>query len=355
MPIPRLVRACLVLSVAAAGLAVTAPAAQAQATRTWVSGVGDDVNPCSRTAPCKTFAGAISKTASGGVINVIDDGGYGAVTITKPITIDGTGHLASILVVGTPGVTINAPTDAQVVLRDIDIKSTNTGEGTCGATTGVNIIGAASVRLDDVRIAGFTTAVGGSFANSPVDAFLDLSVNDARINDNCTAGIGLAPAAGHAVRLALDSSTITGSNTALSVGAGAEAWVSNTRMYLNNTGLDRPGGTIHSACGNQVAGNATDGTFTDDLCGKVTTPTTTPTTPPTTTTPAPAPTYCTVPSLKKKSAARAGAALTAAGCTLGKVTRKHAGTKLRGKVITQAVEAGIEVKPGTAVGVVIGK
>ena len=36
--------------------------AQAQATRTWVSGVGDDVNPCSRTAPCKTFAGAISKT-----------------------------------------------------------------------------------------------------------------------------------------------------------------------------------------------------------------------------------------------------------------------------------------------------
>jgi len=40
-----------------------AATAQAQATRTWVSGVGDDVNPCSRTAPCKTFAGAISKTA----------------------------------------------------------------------------------------------------------------------------------------------------------------------------------------------------------------------------------------------------------------------------------------------------
>ena len=47
-----------------APLLASAPA-HAQATRTWVSGVGDDVNPCSRTAPCKTFAGAISKTAAG--------------------------------------------------------------------------------------------------------------------------------------------------------------------------------------------------------------------------------------------------------------------------------------------------
>src|SRR6059036_1925940 len=67
-----------------------ATAAQAQATRTWVSGVGDDVNPCSRTAPCKTFAGAISKTAVNGEINCLDPGGFGAVTISKGLTIDGT-------------------------------------------------------------------------------------------------------------------------------------------------------------------------------------------------------------------------------------------------------------------------
>ena len=72
--------------------------AHAQATRTWVSGVGDDANPCSRTAPCKTFAGAISKTAAGGEIDALDPAGYGAVTITKSITIDGTGTLASVLV-----------------------------------------------------------------------------------------------------------------------------------------------------------------------------------------------------------------------------------------------------------------
>src|SRR5271154_130336 len=89
-----------------AGLA-TAPA-HAQATRTWVSGVGDDVNPCSRTAPCKTFAGAISKTAAAGEIDVLDPGGFGALTITKAITLDGGGgQVASILVSGTPGITVN--------------------------------------------------------------------------------------------------------------------------------------------------------------------------------------------------------------------------------------------------------
>src|SRR6266498_2932653 len=95
--------------------------ANAQATRTWVSGVGDDVNPCSRTAPCKTFAGAISKTASPGIINCLDPGGFGAVTITKAIQIDCTGTLGSILSSGVQGVVVNALTTQNVVLRNIDI------------------------------------------------------------------------------------------------------------------------------------------------------------------------------------------------------------------------------------------
>src|SRR5258705_5331252 len=86
MRIRRMTRHVLsiaILTVAASSLA------QAQATRTWVSGVGDDANPCSRTAPCKTFAGAISKTAKDGEIDALDPAGFGAVTITKSITIDG--------------------------------------------------------------------------------------------------------------------------------------------------------------------------------------------------------------------------------------------------------------------------
>src|SRR5258708_18213773 len=89
-----------------------------QASRTWVSGVGDDANPCSRTAPCKTFAGAISKTAPGGEIDALDPGGFGAVTITKGITIDGGGgHVASFLVSGTNGIVVQAGANDIVILR----------------------------------------------------------------------------------------------------------------------------------------------------------------------------------------------------------------------------------------------
>src|ERR1700757_2585106 len=94
--------------------------AQAQASRTWVSGVGDDVNPCSRTAPCKTWAGAISKTANGGEIDALDPGGFGAVTITKSITLDGGGgQVASTRVAGTSGINVVAqPTDV-VTIRNV--------------------------------------------------------------------------------------------------------------------------------------------------------------------------------------------------------------------------------------------
>ncbi len=98
-------------------LLLSASVASAQASRTWVSGVGDDANPCSRTAPCKTFAGAISKTAAGGKISVLDPGGYGAVTITKSITINGAGTLAGILAAGTNGIVVNALATDTVVIK----------------------------------------------------------------------------------------------------------------------------------------------------------------------------------------------------------------------------------------------
>src|SRR3984885_10321859 len=102
--------------------AAIAPA-HAQATRTWISGVGDDANPCSRTAPCKTWAGAISKTSAGGEIDALDPGGFGALTITKSITLDGGGgQVASLLTVGTNGITINAATTDVVILRNLDFQ-----------------------------------------------------------------------------------------------------------------------------------------------------------------------------------------------------------------------------------------
>lgn len=129
------------------GLAGTA---SAQATRTWVSGVGDDVNPCSRTAPCKTFAGAISKTQDGGIISALDPGGYGSVTITKSITLDGSGTNASLLAAGTSGVTISGviPAGAEVFLRNLTIEGQ--------LSTGVRILGAAAVHLENVTITDVT-------------------------------------------------------------------------------------------------------------------------------------------------------------------------------------------------------
>src|ERR1700761_5485057 len=97
--------------------------AHAQASRTWVSGVGDDVNPCSRTAPCKTFAGAISKTVVNGEIDCLDPGGFGAVTITKAITIrcDGPSN-GGISVAATNAVTINAGATDAVVLSGLELQ-----------------------------------------------------------------------------------------------------------------------------------------------------------------------------------------------------------------------------------------
>src|SRR5205085_7958643 len=116
----------------------------AQATRTWVSGVGDDANPCSRTAPCKTFAGAISKTAAGGEIDALDPGGFGAVTITKSITIDGGGgQVASVLVSGTNGIVVSAGPNDVVTLRNLRL--TGIRHSVLGGLNGVQIISGAAV------------------------------------------------------------------------------------------------------------------------------------------------------------------------------------------------------------------
>jgi hypothetical protein len=104
-------------------LAFLSMPANAQATRTWISGVGDDANPCSRTAPCKTFAGAIAKTAAGGEINCLDPAGFGGVTITKAITIfcEAVSN-GGVLVSGTNGIVVAAGATDRVVLDGLDFE-----------------------------------------------------------------------------------------------------------------------------------------------------------------------------------------------------------------------------------------
>lgn len=349
--------------VATALIAVAAPPAFAQATRTWVSGVGDDANPCSRTAPCKTFAGAISKTAVGGVINALDSGGFGAVTITKSITIDGTGTNASILALSTSGVVINGA-GVDVVLRNIDITGTLPATG-CGGTNGVNVLAASSVRLDGVAISGFQRGVNLPLTSANPDVFVDVSLNNIDVANNCVAGIAAEPAAGKQTRVVLDRARISTSNQALLVGAGAEAWVAGSNLSLNNVGLVANGGArIHDMCGNTMVGNATDSSFTDVApeCAPVVIPAPAPAvvTPPpapvvtTVTVPGPA-VYCVVPKLKGLTTTNAMAALTKAGCALGKVSKKNASASKKGKTLSQSVPSTTSVKPGTKVAIKIGK
>ncbi len=207
----------------ALSLCAMTSAAQAQATRTWVSGLGDDANPCSRTAPCKTFAGAISKTAAGGEIDALDPAGYGTLTITKSITIDGGGgQVASVLASGTVGITVNAGTNDVVTLRNLRIN----GAGTTLGTKGVNIVNANSVRVQNCVIENFSNV--GIDAENAARTFLD--VVGSIIQNNTVGGILSSTAATTAGK-----NRVSIANTALlGNGYGVRASL-NTRMQVNNS------------------------------------------------------------------------------------------------------------------------
>jgi hypothetical protein len=213
-------------------IALALPAsAFAQASRTWVSGVGDDANPCSRTAPCKTFPGAISKTASGGEINCLDPGGFGTVTITKSITITCYYTLGSVLAAGVNGIVVNAQPTDKVVLRGLDIN------GLGGANAGINairILQAKSVKILDSEIYGFAQN-GIDF--EPANSLANLVVNRTYIHDNTGNGILVAPP---------------------STGGSARAHLSNSQLDNNGCGAtvaeNPPGGAFTTRCGTQAAG-----------------------------------------------------------------------------------------------------
>jgi hypothetical protein len=180
-------------------------AASAQATRTWVSGVGDDANPCSRTAPCKTFAGSISKTAAGGVINVLDPGGFGGVTITKAITIEAVGDVAGVLVSGTNGIIVNAGVNDVVVLRNLSLHGVGTG------LNGINFLAGKSLIVDGCVIESFT---GDGISFKPSGA-ASLVVRNTLIRSVASgsagngAAIQIAPGATGSANLAITGLTVS--------------------------------------------------------------------------------------------------------------------------------------------------
>jgi hypothetical protein len=215
-----------------AGLAIVP--AQAQATRTWISGVGDDANPCSRTAPCKTFAGAISKTSTGGEIDALDPGGFGALTITKSITLDGGGgQVASILVSGTPGITVNAA-GGVIIIRNLRFNGLlNSG---AAGTTGISIVAAAAVVVEKCDVFGFAQAAIQATVSTGT---LALKVQESTLNNNGS-GVSVKPSGGAIVNASIerthgDASTGGGIRVDGTNGGSSNVAISDSSFSLNGS------------------------------------------------------------------------------------------------------------------------
>jgi hypothetical protein len=281
-------------------LSMPTTSAFAQATRTWVSGVGDDANPCSRTAPCKTFAGSISKTAAGGEIDCLDPGGFGTLTITKAITIDCGPMAGGVLNSGTNGIVVNAGVNDKVVLRNLVIQGT-TAAGLQG-TNGIRWLAGLELHLDRVVVQGqsvlgvdvakaafgtlyvrnsyFTevpTAINLSTTSSFVIASIDSSyfhgmsangvvaasanaianVSNSVFENN--SGIALSASASGAF-LNANNNVLSNNGTGISAVSGANLRLSNNDLYDNTTGISATGASFLSAGNNRVSGGTTTGT-----------------------------------------------------------------------------------------------
>ena len=210
--------------------------AHAQASRTWVSGVGDDANPCSRTAPCKTFAGAISKTAAGGEISVLDPGGFGALTITKAITINGEGTLASVLVSGTNGINISAGPSDVVIIRNISINGLGNG------LSGINFLAGGKLHVENVAIFGFASN-GIAFTPSGASS-LFVSHTSIRASQR---GIVIQPGAAGTASANLTGVVLAGNGLGLRVFDGSNVTVRDSSVVGNSANGVVVSGTTRAA------------------------------------------------------------------------------------------------------------
>lgn len=216
-------------------------AAHGQYNRTWVSGVGDDANPCTRTAPCKTFAGAIAKTSAGGEIDVLDEGGFGAITITKAITIDGGGNIGSILVAGTNGIVVSAGASDAVTIRNITM--TGIKQVSTPGLTGILINQAGSVHVENCTISNFGQS-GIAMVSNGTPA---LVVEHSHIRDNSVSGITVG---------------VTGTTALVSV--------SDTTLENNGVGLLAKGLSKVTAKNVVASGNTGAGFQADASAGSTT-------------------------------------------------------------------------------------
>jgi hypothetical protein len=261
--------------------------AAAQATRTWVSGVGNDANPCSRTAPCKTFAGAISKTAAGGEINALDPGGYGAVTITKSITIDGGGgQVASVLVAGTNGIVVSG-SGITVTLRNLRINGL-VGTPTPGLN-GIQFLAGAALHVENCVVFGFSqnainvnlnqagaaqvfvtdtiasNSAGGLTARNAAAGKITVAAQRTTLVQNTGFGFKADGSGAGTVLGMLSDSLVAGNGTGVLASGGpgpVGIQVARSSVVNNATGLNSLGAAFLITSNTLISGNTTGVSFT---------------------------------------------------------------------------------------------
>lgn len=263
---PRSVLPLLALLAAlAASVALGTASAQAQATRTWISGVGDDTSPtCSRTAPCKTLVVAQSRTAAGGEINALDPSGYGTLTITKAITIDlsSAGGRGGVLNLGgINGLVVNAGAQDDVVIRGVDVYG---AEGFSpvdgckfGGLNGIRLRSARSLRVDDTTIGSQGTGI----LLAPDAANADVLIDGVDITNVCARGIDVSPANGVGATVTVrDTTVFNAGGAALFAGGGGNVFLSGSTFASSGTGIDTSGGGTVAAVGeNTISANDVNG------------------------------------------------------------------------------------------------
>ena len=175
----------IILAAIAAVFALAAAPAQAQLNRTFVSGHGDDSNPCTVTFPCRSFAYAITQTNAGGEIATLDAAGYGLLTITKAISItnDGAGEAGISVGSAVAGITITAGFTDVVNLRGLTL----TGNGV--GTDGISFTSGGTLNVKNCIISGFS----GTGVNLTPNASSNFNVSDMIVSNNGGDGVHLVP------------------------------------------------------------------------------------------------------------------------------------------------------------------
>jgi len=248
----------IALSITALGLAFApllfAAPAHAQATRTWVSGVGDDVNPCSRTAPCKTYAGAISKTATNGEINCLDPGGFGALTITKSISVVCDYTEGGVLAANVNGFIVNAPAGSIVTLKGQDVECFGTGiNGIEMINVGVTL----HVHKTQIRSCRASGGNGNGILIAPSSGAAEVFVADSYLTDNggtaTNAGILVNPTGAASVVLTVNRTQLENNSAGITANSAAGATGTVTGIVRDS----------------MVAGNTNNGITTASAGSKV--------------------------------------------------------------------------------------